>query len=131
MNPMSLRHFTVAVVLASLAAGPAAFAQPKTAPAAASQPNLPQSWAKDPHMHAFYDATVVAFARGPAQVDFPAYEAKCFAIFRDFGAAHGMDAAKIYEGTKLLPRQVVQIVKEDPSVLESYDNFVAATAGPP
>jgi hypothetical protein len=31
---------------------------------------------------------------------------------------------------KLIPRQVVQIVKEDPHVLDSYDNFVAATFGP-
>lgn len=130
MSATPLRRLAVATVLAILAVAPAALAQPK-APAAASQPNLPQSWAKDPHMHAFYDATVAAFAHGPAQVDFPTYEAKCFAIFRDFGAVHGMDPAKIYEGTKLLPRQVVQIVKEDPSVLESYDNFVAATAGPP
>jgi hypothetical protein len=31
---------------------------------------------------------------------------------------------------KLIPRQVVQIVKEDPHVLDSYPNFVAATFGP-
>jgi hypothetical protein len=31
---------------------------------------------------------------------------------------------------KLIPRQVVQIVKDDPKVIDSYDNFVAATFGP-
>jgi len=31
---------------------------------------------------------------------------------------------------KLIPRQVVQIVKEDPHVLDSYQNFVDATFGP-
>ncbi|MFI4950548.1 MAG: hypothetical protein ACHP7A_05880 [Caulobacterales bacterium] len=118
--------------LVLLAIGPPALAQP-AAPAGSS--TAPQGglngWATDPHMHAFYAAAVSAFAQGPDKVDVDAFESKCFAIFRDFGAAHGIDPARMQERTKLLPRQVVQIVREDPKVLDSYENFVAATAGPP
>jgi hypothetical protein len=91
----------------------------------------PQGWAADPHMHAFYELTKTAFAAGPDKVDVDAYEAKSFAIFRAFGTAHGMKPEAMVDHLKLIPRQVVQIVREDPHVIDSYDNFVAATFGPP
>ena len=94
------------------------------------QGNDEAAWIADPHMHAFYEATRTAFANGPARVDINAYEQTSFGIFRDFGVARGMGAAHMQDHLKLIPRQVVQIVKEDPTVLDSYDNFVAATFGP-
>jgi hypothetical protein len=81
-------------------------------------------------MHAFYEATRAAFAGGPAKVDVDGYEQKCFAIFRDFAPSMHMTPEGMVDHLKLIPRQVVQIVKEDPKVLDSYRNFVDATFGP-
>lgn len=93
------------------------------------QGNDEAAWIADAHVHAFYDLTVATFA-GAARPDVDAYEQKAFAIFRAFGSAHGMDPAMMQDHLKLIPRQVAQIVREDPKVLASYDNFVAATFGP-
>src|SRR5258708_3046977 len=71
-----------------------------------------------------------AFPQGPAKVDVAASEQKSFAIFRDFGASRGMKPDAMQDHLKLIPRQMVQIVKEDPHVLDSYDNFIAAGFGP-
>jgi hypothetical protein len=123
-------------LLAALTLGSVAGAHPPAAPAPASsttkslQGNDAQSWIADPHMHAFYDTTVAAFAQGPAKVDVDAFEKKSFAIFRDFGVAKGVGAEHMQDHLKLIPRQVVGIVKEDPKVLDSYANFVAAVFGP-
>ena len=89
-----------------------------------------QAWINDPHMHAWYETTRAAFAGGPAKVDTDAYEQKSFAIFRDFAPAMHMTPEGMVDHLKLIPRQVVQIVKEDPHVLDNYGNFVAATFGP-
>ena len=88
-----------------------------------------EAQAKDPQMRAFYDETVATFAKGSA-FDVDAYEARSFAIFREFARAHGADEAAMVDHLKLIPRQVVDIVKEDPSVLRDYDSFWAAVAGP-
>jgi hypothetical protein len=131
----------IALALALVAAG--ARAQPSGHPALppghpavsaeeahSLQGNDAHAWISDPHVHAFYDATRAAFAAGPSKVDVNAYEQTSFAIFREFGASMGMSPQQMQDHLKLIPRQVVQIVKEDPTVLDSYDNFVAATFGP-
>lgn len=136
MNPQNLHRLTAAAFVAALALGPAATAHPPQAKAASPsasanlQGNDQASWIADPHIHAFYETTVAAFAKGPAKVDVDAFEQKSFAIFREFGASRGMRPEAMQEHLKLIPRQVVQIVKEDPKVLDSYDNFVAALFGP-
>jgi hypothetical protein len=120
---------SLAAAIVVAAAGPAA-AQSAPAPATGNLQGDQQAWINDPHMHAFYETTRAAFAQGPAKVDVAGYEQKCFAIFRDFGVKMGVGAEHMQDHLKLIPRQVVQIVKEDPKVLDSYDNFVAATFGP-
>jgi hypothetical protein len=134
MTPKDLRRLAAVVTLAVLVWGPAAAAHPpeakaETAPTANLQGDE-QSWINDPHWRRYYEMTLAAFAQGPAKVDVAAYEQKSYALFRDFGASRGMDPAKMQDHLKLIPRQVVQIVKDDPKVLDSYDNFVAATFGP-
>jgi hypothetical protein len=137
ISQLSSRIVTAAAVLALAtgasahppAAHPAA-ATPAASPSANLQGNDAQSWMADPHMHAFYAASVAAFAQGAAKVDVTAFERKSFAIFRDFGLARGVGAAAMQDHLKLIPRQVVGIVKEDPKVLDSYDNFTAAIFGP-
>jgi hypothetical protein len=86
-------------------------------------------WKRSPHMHAYYDETVATFRNG-TDIDVDAYEARSFAIFREFARANGMNEAGMIDHLKLIPRQVVGIVKENPTVLNSYDAFWAALAGP-
>ena len=81
-------------------------------------------------MHAFYDTTVTAFSQGPTKVDVAGYEQKSYAIFRAFGPTMGIAPEAMQDHLKLIPRQVVKIVREDPHVLDNYKNFVDATFGP-
>jgi hypothetical protein len=134
MTPTLSRRLAAAVALAALAFAAPAFAQ-HPAPAApsgttASLQGGEQAWINDPHMKAWFETTRAAFAAGPAKVDVDAYEQKSFAIFRDFAPAMHMSPEGMVDHLKLIPRQVVQIVKEDPHVLDSYKNFVDATFGP-
>lgn len=133
----SVRHrLATCALFATLALGAPALAHPehgKVPPPSAV--NLQgageqQAWINDPHMHAFYDLSRAAFADGPAKVDVAGFEQKAFAIFRDFGPTMGMTPLKMQDHLKLIPRQVVKIVQDDPKVLDSYANFVAATFGP-
>lgn len=131
---LTLLAFGTAVAAHPPVAEPAAVqARPAAAPAPATvnmQGNDGASWAKDPHIHAFYDTARAAFANGPDKVDVAAFEAKSFAIFREFGVSKGVGAAAMQDHLKLIPRQIVGIVKEDPKVLDSYDNFILALMGP-
>ena len=86
-------------------------------------------WKRAPQMRAFYDETVATFANGSA-IDIDAYEARSFAIFREFARANGADEQSMVDHLKLIPRQVVGIVKDDPTVLRDFDSFWAALAGP-
>ena len=88
------------------------------------------AWVNNSHMHDFYTAAVAAFANGPANVDVPAFEAKSHAIFDAFAVSMGADPKAMQEHLALIPKQVVQIAKEDPKVLNSYDNFIVALMGP-
>ena len=131
---MIRRLLPTLAAVASLALAAPAFAQ-HPAPAApqgttASLQGGEQAWINDPHMKAWFETTRAAFAGGPAKVDVDAYEQKSFAIFRDFAPAMHMSPEGMVDHLKLIPRQVVQIVREDPHVLDNYGNFVAATFGP-
>jgi hypothetical protein len=86
-------------------------------------------WKRAPQMHAYYDETVATFKNG-TDIDVDAYEARSFAIFREVARARGANEAAMLDHLKLIPRQVVGIVKENPAVLNSYDAFWAALAGP-
>src|SRR3954465_9619531 len=92
--------------LVLLAAPAAALAQhPAAAPAQPASVSIQgdqAAWINDPHMHAFYDLTVQAFAGGPAKVDQAAYQAKAFAIFRDFGAAMHVPPEHMVDHLKLI-----------------------------
>ncbi|HEX2818443.1 MAG TPA: hypothetical protein VHN39_18770 [Phenylobacterium sp.] len=132
MKHHHLGGLAAGLCLAVLSLAGAAQAQHPAAPptTAHMQGNGEQAWINDPHMHAFYETTKAAFAGGPAKVNVDAYEQKSFAIFRDFAPAMHMTPEGMVDHLKLIPRQVVQIVKEDPHVLDNYRNFVDATFGP-
>ena len=126
-----LKPLAAGAIVAALALGSAAVAQAPAPPAAHNlQGNDAEAWINDPHMHAFYEATKAAFAGGPAKVDQAKFETDSREIFRQFALSRGMDPALMQDHLKLIPGQVVQIAKEDPQVLASYDNFVAAVFGP-
>ena len=105
-------------------------AEPEKASSTADMQGGQQAWINDPHTHQFYALTVAAFAKGPAAMDKARYKSDAMAIFRDFGRATGMGAEAMADHLKLIPDQVIQIATEDPKVLASYDNFVAAIFGP-
>jgi hypothetical protein len=90
-------------------------------------------WRASPFIHQFYDLTKSAFASGADKVDFASYQEKSYSIFRAFGGSTGEKAGEeaMLDHLKDIPRQMVGIVKDDPSVLESYDKFWIALSGPP
>jgi hypothetical protein len=85
----------------------------------------------NPNMHAFYDLSVATLGGSPGRVDVETYEAKSYVLFRALGVSIGAGPEAMQEHLKAIPRQVVQIVRDDPKVLDSYANFVLALIGPP
>lgn len=90
----------------------------------------PRAWLEDPNMHAFYDLTKATLGGSPKTVDFKAYNARSMELFGKFGEAHGVGAKAMQDHLKAIPKQMVDIVKSDPHVLDSWDNFVVSLIGP-
>jgi len=126
---------SLAVAAALLLAPAAVLAQDAPRPAA----NAPKTydlrddasaWINDPNVHAFYQATVDAFAQGPDHVDRAAYLQRSREIFRALALAHGMKPEALEDHLKDIPDQMVLIVTRDPKTLDSYDSFILALFGP-
>ena len=122
---------TIHLVLAALLVTTGCAQQPKheSQPTTVNVQDDASDWKRSPHMHAYYDETVKTFANG-TDIDVDAYEARSYAIFREFARSKGVSEEGMVDHLKLIPRQVVGIVKENPSVLQSYDAFWAALVGP-
>jgi len=136
-TPLAACALIATLTLSGLAAAhPAPGAKPAPAPATAqatSSANMQGDdsvWRTSPYIHAFYDLTKATYGGHAAKVDVAAYEQKSYAIFRDFGVAMGVGPEHMQDHLKLIPRQIDGIVREDPKVLDSYDNFVLALMGP-
>ncbi len=86
-------------------------------------------WEHSPHWRDFY-ALSVEMLRGNARPDVVSYEQKSYAIFRAFAASLGASPAGMVDHLKNIPRELVGIVKDDPSVLDSYESFMVALRGP-
>ena len=126
----------VCLVLAALLAAAPASAQ-NGAPAATggSTVNLqggdPRAFVDNRYKHAFYDLSKSTLGKGVEGVDIAAYEQKSFAIFHDFGESMGAGGgAHMVDHLKLIPRQIVGIVMDDPHALDSFDTFTDALVGP-
>ena len=133
MNPILLLAFAAAltgaptaVVLAQEAPKP----PPKTYDMRDAPPEAMQVWIKDPNVHAFYQATVDAFAQGPDHLDRAAYVKRSQEIFRALALAHGMKPEALEDHLKGIPDEMIQTVTRDPKTLDSYDNFIVALFGP-
>ena len=126
LRMLAATALALAISAPALAADPA----PADAPRTVNMQGGQQAWINDPHTHALYQLAVAAFANGPDKVDKVKFKQDSFTIFRDFGRTTGMGADAMVDHLKLIPDQVVQIATEDPKVLASYDNFIAAMLGP-
>jgi hypothetical protein len=131
---MRVSGLVVAAGLAMLA--PAAWAQHGTPPPGetkslqGSDSEL-NAWFNNPHLRSFYDLTVATLGKGTGGIDFESYRDQSYAIFRKAGTSMGWKADAMVDHLKDIPRQVVGIVKDDPKVLASYENFMLALMGPP
>lgn len=90
----------------------------------------PRAFMDNRHVRAFYALSVETLGKGTKDVDIAAYEQKSYAIFRAFGAERGPSAEGMQDHLKLIPRQVVKIVQEDPHALDSFETFTDAMVGP-
>ena len=79
----------------------------------------------------FYDLTVTAFTQGAEEVDASEYEQIVFAWIRSSEEIPEGSAEAFVEHIKAIPRQLVEIIREDPAVLDSCSNFSVALIGPP
>jgi hypothetical protein len=125
------RIHALALVAALAAAPVAALAQPSApSPKTYDMRDDASAWIADPNVHAFYQATVEAFAHGPEHLDRAAYEARSREIFRALALSRGWPPEKMQEHLKAIPGEMVTIVTRDPQALASYDSFVVALFGP-
>ena len=132
LSPIIAAALTLApaAVLAQDAPKPAAGARQPPGPKTYDMRDDASAWINDPNVHAFYQATVDAFARGPDHLDLPAYEKRSQEIFSVLAVAHGIKPEALQDHLKGIPGEMVLIVTRDPKTLDSYDNFTAALFGP-
>jgi len=88
------------------------------------------AWIDNDHMRGFYALSKEALGKGAPLLDAESYREKSYAIFRAFGKSMGGDPDLMVDHLKDIPGQMVTIVRADPKVLDSYDNFVVALMGP-
>ena len=88
------------------------------------------AWINNDHMRGFYALSKEMLGKGAPPLDAASYREKSYAIFRAFGTSMGMSPDGMVDHLKDIPGQMVDIVKDDPEVLDSYDNFVVALMGP-
>ena len=78
-----------------------------------------------------YKLTVEVFAQGAEQVQLADYEAQLFALVRASDEFADGGAEAFIEHIGNIPKQLIQIISEDPTVLDSCANFSVALVGPP
>jgi hypothetical protein len=86
-------------------------------------------WEQSPHWRDFY-ALSVEMLRGNSSPAVAMFEQKSYAIFRAFAESLGASPDGMIDHLKNIPREIVGIVKDDPKVLDSYENFLVALRGP-
>lgn len=84
---------------------------------------------ENPHMREFYGLSAAMLRASP--VDVAAYEQRSYAIFRALAASLGWSPEGLVDHLKNIPRELVGIAKDDPTVLDSFENFLVALRGPP
>ncbi len=124
-----------AMAVTMIGFGPVALAQhgqaaPKTQELTVQLQGDQSAWINNDYMRGYFALSKETLGKGAAPLDFDDYREKSYAIFREFGKSIGGDPDMMVDHLKDIPRQMVGIVKDDPKVLDSYDNFVVALMGP-
>ena len=122
-----MRVLMMAVVLAL---APASMAQQPQRDRGTSLQGDQSAWVNNAHMRMFYDLTREVLGKSAPPLDFTRYRDRSFAIFRAFGTSMGMAPEGMVDHLKDIPGQLVEIVKDDPAVLDSYEIFIEALMGP-
>ena len=78
----------------------------------------------------FYALTLSVFAVGAANVSTEEYTRRVFSLVRSSKEFAGKSEAFV-DHIKDIPGQLVEIIREDPAVLDSCANFSVALVGPP
>ncbi len=78
----------------------------------------------------FYALTLSVFAVGAANVSTEEYTRRVFSLVRSSQEFAGETEAFV-DHIKDIPGQLLQIIREDPAVLDSCANFSVALVGPP
>jgi hypothetical protein len=130
------RLLALAATLASLSLGHCAHAQHsiqgsqgETITLDAQGGDYPE-WFQNPHMVELYALSVGMLRANAGRVDAAAYEQKSYEIFRAFARSLGADPDGMIDHLKAIPREMVAIVRDDPTVLDSYESFLVALRGP-
>jgi hypothetical protein len=122
--------------LASVSLGHCARAQHATEPVQGETITLDAQggdypeWFQNPHMVEFYALSVGMLRAHAGSVDAAAYEQKSYEIFRAFARSLGADPDGMIDHLKAIPGELVAIVADDPTVLDSYESFLVALRGP-
>jgi hypothetical protein len=87
-------------------------------------------WEQNEHLRKFYPLSVEMLGDGADEIDVELYEQRSYAIFREFAESIRVDPDGMVDHLKNIPREMVMIVKRDPTVLESYESFMVALRGP-
>lgn len=119
----------VLVIAVALVLAPAAAAQPPQGAGTSLQGDQ-SAWINNSHMRGFYDLTREVLGKGAPLLDMASYRDRSFAIFRAFGKSMGMEPEGMVDHLKDIPGQLVEIVNDDPGVLDSYEKFIEALMGP-
>lgn len=83
-----------------------------------------------PFYDAVYALTVETFAKGVENVKLEHYQEQVFALVRS-SKEFGGDPEAFVLHIEDIPRQLVEIIREDSEVLDSCENFSVALVGPP
>ena len=104
-------------------------ASPQTITLDAQGGDYPE-WFQNPHMVEFYALSVAMLRANAGHVDEAAYEQRAYAIFRVFATSIGADPDGMIAHLARIPREMVDIVTDNPNVLDSYEAFLVALRGP-
>jgi hypothetical protein len=85
----------------------------------------------DPFYVGIYNLTVTVFAVGAENVDLANYQQQLFNFIRTSDTFSEEDREAFVEHVADIPRQLVEIIREDATVLDSCSNFSVALVGAP
>lgn len=84
----------------------------------------------EPVFQEYYQLTVKAFAAGPASVDEEKFRQDTFDLMKTSDFFGDLTPEQIVDHIKDIPGQLIQIIREDASVLENCENLSIALIGP-